>query len=121
MTPPCCSRLPCRRVADPMLSFLTKNQVKFNFCSSNCAEMFQAENDLDQIDSKKDQPFVWEPWEEFKEDLEVLPIDEPPCKHCKHWRPLRTYNWNGEFNGLVLCHFSGKRPCDFSCFESRIK
>ena len=59
----------------------------------------------------------FEPWEEYKEELKVLPIAEPPCKHCAYWRPRQEYV-RGSYEGVVLCNKSEMHQ-DFSCYEAR--
>ena len=65
-----------------------------------------------------DKPFEWEPWTTYKKDRDVLPIIEPPCKHCVHWNPQRDFSRNGKFNGIKCCT-SDNIFDDFSCFCNR--
>jgi hypothetical protein len=77
---------------------------------------------------KKKKPFVWEPWEEWRptEDDEMLPMDglllffveEPPCQHCLHWRPTRTYDQAGCYSGVQCCN-APNMEADFSCFSKQ--
>lgn len=66
----------------------------------------------------------WQPWEDFKEDLEMLPIAEPPCKRCIYWQPRRKYYMEppliGKYDGVVLCA-KAEMEHDFSCFEPKQK
>ena len=62
--------------------------------------------------------FSWNPYDKFKQDLDELPIKEPPCTQCKHWKPIRNYFEWGAFKGLTLCH-SENMEHDFSCFRDR--
>lgn len=61
----------------------------------------------------------WKPWETFRQDQELLPITEPPCKGCKFFRPRRQYETGGRFSGVVICEKIGEQCNDFSCFEAR--
>lgn len=61
----------------------------------------------------------WQPWIDFEEEQEPLPISEPPCKHCEHWNPIKDYR-DGMFSGVILCHYT-KMCQDFSCFEEKIE
>lgn len=66
----------------------------------------------------------WQPWIDYKKDAEVLDIEDPPCKACKHFRPIRTYGRNGVFDSVKLCHVrdsgggGAEMEADFSCYES---
>jgi hypothetical protein len=64
----------------------------------------------------------WKPWIDFDtKEMEVLPIAEPPCVKCRHWRPERKYidTPDGQiFDGVILCHSIMHR--DFSCYSSRV-
>lgn len=64
--------------------------------------------------------FVWEPWVEFDKDAPVLDIKEPPCPHCKFWKPQPVYIWvqhqGMTFDGVRLCHVEEMWE-DFSCFK----
>jgi hypothetical protein len=49
------------------------------------------------------------------------PITEPPCKHCKHWKPEIVFIRGNEgqvVNGVRLCHSESQHQ-DFSCFGQR--
>jgi hypothetical protein len=61
----------------------------------------------------------WEPWIIFRKDQtdEILPIAEPPCKHCKHWRPVRVFAQSGRFEGIAACR-ADDMHFDFSCYEN---
>lgn len=61
----------------------------------------------------------WKPWDDFKADPERLPIEEPPCRSCKHFRPHRTFTQTGRFNGVVICANIGEQCNDFSCYRPR--
>ena len=67
----------------------------------------------------------WEPWITFKktfkktkEEEDILPIYEPPCKNCRHWRPGRFYSSTGMFDGIIACR-SADMHYDFSCYEDK--
>jgi hypothetical protein len=60
--------------------------------------------------------YQWEPWILFKSDTEVLPIDEPPCKFCHNWKPVKNFDSSGNFSGLTLCHAETQFK-DFSCYK----
>ncbi len=62
----------------------------------------------------------WEPWATFRETVERLPIDEPPCKNCRYFRPHRRYSERGDFVG-VRCCVANAMQSDFSCFEEKLK
>jgi hypothetical protein len=61
----------------------------------------------------------WEPWEVYKQQLEVLQIFAPPCSECNFFRPMRKYR-GIYYNGVVICH-SEDMEHDFSCFRNREK
>ena len=61
----------------------------------------------------------WEPWKEYADDAEILPIEEPPCKYCIFWHPHREYNSMGSFTGIRCCT-SYAMHHDFSCYSPRI-
>lgn len=71
--------------------------------------------------------FKWQPWTDFQSEPESLPIEEPPCRRCKHWLPRRIFSPDGKFEGVRLCHVSFAYPPgseqepDFSCFVNREK
>lgn len=65
-----------------------------------------------------DQQVHWKPWDAFEADAELLPITEPPCKHCISWKPMRVHNERGVFAGVRMCIVE-KMHRDFSCFASR--
>jgi len=61
--------------------------------------------------------FTWDPLH-FDHAMVAIPlnVDAPPCRHCKHWKPIRKV---GRVNDeAVLCHARQMMP-DFSCFESK--
>lgn len=62
--------------------------------------------------------FKWSPWDDFYQELEELPIKEPPCKYCKHFKPRRSYDDEGNYIGVVICH-GESMELDFSCFVSK--
>lgn len=80
--------------------------------------LIPGKNLLDEIDEVLGV-MRWKPWEDFKQDAETLPIPEPPCKGCLHWRPRRDYDKAGAFSGVVLCNKIGEQCNDFSCFQPR--
>jgi len=59
----------------------------------------------------------WEPWHEFKLDLELLniPITEPPCKNCKLFKPRFDFSIDGKPNGVRLCQ-AERMYNDYSCY-----
>lgn len=59
----------------------------------------------------------WQPWKDYKKELELLPIRRPPCEFCKNWKPVRLYR-GSEFDGVRCCH-SGSMSSDFSCFKPK--
>lgn len=59
----------------------------------------------------------WQPWIDYKQDVEPLPIGGPPCSSCEHWKPVRKYYENGIFCGVTLCH--REQMQDFSCYSER--
>lgn len=64
----------------------------------------------------------WKPWEEYADaNLVDLPIEEPPCKHCKHWKPQRLLDFSvtGQEFGGVRCCWSDRQRHDFSCYKPR--
>ncbi len=70
--------------------------------------------------------FKFAPWED-KYDFPQLPkldIKDPPCKHCKHWKPQVRYYQNKDglhFDSVRLCwkvdYNDGHMQADFSCFN----
>lgn len=48
----------------------------------------------------------WKPWDNI-DDLQLY--HEPPCKYCKHWKPIRKEI------GVSFCH--SHQHTDFSCFD----
>ena len=62
----------------------------------------------------------WQPWIDYRSNETALPIDEPPCKHCEYWYPVRVFNSRGRFDGVTLCH-SPNMESDFSCFREQKK
>lgn len=63
-------------------------------------------------------PIIWQPWLECTAPEPLLPIPEPPCKYCQHWRPARKFRNNGVYAGVSLCRSDEMQP-DFSCFQNR--
>lgn len=66
---------------------------------------------------------MFEPWNKYKEDMEEIPVEGPPCLNCQHWKPRRRYIQEngplyGLFDGVVLCHAKDQER-DFSCFKER--
>ena len=64
----------------------------------------------------------WKPWEEYADaNLVDLPIEEPPCKHCKHWKPqsLLDFSVTGQEFGGVRCCWLDRQRHDFSCYKPR--
>jgi hypothetical protein len=72
----------------------------------------------DERPPQEPRPFKFEPWVEFA-GVGNVPIEEPPCKHCKWFRPRIKTNPTGEFDGVVLCTRPGDMNHDFSCFTSK--
>ena len=77
-------------------------------------------------EDKKDNKMEWYPWV----DLNVkapeatnnnLPILEPPCKHCEHFKPQIVFA-NTEkgmvAHGVQICH-ANEMHQDFSCLDLR--
>ena len=63
--------------------------------------------------------FKWDPWETYKDVKPYLiPIEEPPCKHCHYWNPMCVFNKDGEFTGIECCH-AAELFSDFSCFVNK--
>lgn len=63
----------------------------------------------------------WQPWEDFKLDLDLssIKISEPPCKHCKFWKPHRIFRHIESvlfYDGIVCC-IADEQHFDFSCFK----
>jgi len=48
--------------------------------------------------------------------MEELLMAEPPCKHCKFFKPTITTLSNGMYDGVILC-IHGDMCSDFSCFR----
>lgn len=72
------------------------------------------------LEEKASEPkpiYIWNPWIIYEKELDPLPIEEPPCKNCKHFRPMRRY-FETKFEGVRLCH-ANKMHSDFRCFENR--
>ncbi len=66
--------------------------------------------------------YNFNPWDDFEKDPEILPIEDPPCKYCKHWRPQRIYREDilgSVFDGVRLCWSDNDPEHDFSCFKSK--
>lgn len=60
----------------------------------------------------------WQPWEDFRQEEEILPIKEPPCKDCCFWKPSRIYSCNGEYDGVICCTKPDMEH-DFSCYREK--
>ncbi len=58
---------------------------------------------------------TWKPWKTYCAEPERLPIEEPPCKHCSHWNPVREFA-RLEFMGVRCCQ-ADEMFHDFSCFN----
>lgn len=73
------------------------------------------------IEKPKPPAFTWEP--NKRPDIEGrlnLDIYEPPCRHCKYFKPRITTDVRGEFDGVIICHKEdGEMEHDFSCFRSK--
>ena len=58
----------------------------------------------------------------YKKDQEILDIEEPPCRYCKHWTPQRKYRTvpgvGVIYDGLMLCSAEDMYH-DFSCYQSK--
>ena len=66
-----------------------------------------------------DDSMKWQPWEDYKNVKPVeLDIKEPPCKHCRHFKPSIITNRHGEFDGVVIC-CNDDMYHDFSCYEPK--
>ena len=64
---------------------------------------------------------TFEPWKTFSHPAYLannIPVVEPPCKSCWHWRPKVTTDDRGNYAGVVLCTNIGKQQNDFSCYVS---
>lgn len=68
----------------------------------------------------------WFPWINVVGEVPVAtnsgePIDEPPCKKCRHWNPQVCFQNGPEGQipaGVRLCH-AVRMHHDFSCFSMR--
>lgn len=67
-----------------------------------------------------EEPFKWDLHMTFWKDAdaEIPEITDPPCKHCKSFKPSRKYDENGSCIEIRICHNSYMNN-DFSCFEVR--
>lgn len=66
------------------------------------------------------EAFEWEPLRKFDKKPERLPIDAPPCVHCRHWYPILvtgTYAGEADTTGVRCCH-AKEMYRDFSCFDA---
>jgi len=45
-------------------------------------------------------------------------VSEPPCKHCRNWRPHAKLNSEGDVCGLRCC-VAKDMYHDFSCFTEK--
>lgn len=57
----------------------------------------------------------WRPMQQFREPQPILPIKEPPCRTCQHFRPVQLYDHSGSPAGVRVCH-GEKMHSDFSCY-----
>jgi hypothetical protein len=67
--------------------------------------------------SEQKEKFRWEPWNDYKPETEYLPIERPPCEHCKYWKPHRKYASHG-YEGIACC-CNAEMEHDFSCFKGK--
>lgn len=70
--------------------------------------------------AKQEKKDIWRPWDEFKKNLDPLPIKEPPCKHCANFYPIAQYGTEGVFQGVRVCHAEDMHH-DFSCFRDNMR
>lgn len=62
----------------------------------------------------------WQPWIDFQEKPDLLPIEGPPCKTCAFWMPIRRYHPEYKtYVGVQLCHAQEMRP-DFGCHAPKV-
>lgn len=66
----------------------------------------------------------WKPWVDCKDNPErINDIIEPPCKHCRHFRPkIETWSsgkYKNEFDGVSICQTDSEfgMETDFSCYK----
>lgn len=65
--------------------------------------------------------FVFRPWHDYAmqaDEVTKIPIEEPPCKHCKKWNPRITTDQLGKYAGVSLCG-AKEMYHDFSCFKEK--
>ncbi len=61
----------------------------------------------------------WHPWSEFEGEAPVtVNVEEPPCKHCKHWNPRIVTDAKGDFARVRFC-IADSMYFDFSCFKKK--
>lgn len=69
------------------------------------------------------ESFKFDPWQQAEDKSESgclnIDVSEPPCKHCKFWRPRITTNRYGHQDGVVLC-CNDEMHNDFSCFKELV-
>jgi hypothetical protein len=64
--------------------------------------------------------FRYAPWDDFKHIEEPqIPIDEPPCKYCIHFKPVVMHQETLNI-GVRLCH-TNEMYRDFSCYRTKDK
>jgi len=57
----------------------------------------------------------WDPSKQFDPE-DTLPIHEPPCKKCVHWKPRRPFDSEAKYTGVRCCQAEEMKP-DFSCYK----
>lgn len=63
-------------------------------------------------------------WDKVYRQLPKIPalkISEPPCRHCRHWRPepnIKVHKGAQVVQGIVLCQAENMHR-DFSCYDER--
>lgn len=67
----------------------------------------------------------FKPWKTFRKNYkpEKIKVEEPPCKCCVHWNPVRKYkntDYGMIYDGVILCH-AKEMFVDFSCFADNNK
>lgn len=63
--------------------------------------------------------FAWKPWDVYKRSADIPKIKEPPCPHCRFWRPQVQYIHTSAgylWDGIRCCHAEDQHH-DFSCFK----
>ena len=117
---------------------LQKHREKINNLTDQVAHLektqWLVEDQGEDLDTE--QPFTWRPWATYKPEknidlatsmpTEPLPIDAPPCVHCKWFQPHRVYvditdsradDIMLQYNGVDLCTTPDKQYLDFSCYR----